>query len=66
LRRQLIRFTPAMIGGTALLLAASQVDGSAQTLMWGLALLADYGGTFLGARRVGDCALPVSSRSGTA
>jgi low temperature requirement protein LtrA len=48
LRRQLIKFTPPMIGGTALLLAASQFDGSTQTALWALALLADYGGTFLG------------------
>jgi len=48
LRRQLIRFTPPMIGGTALLLAASQYQGTTQTLLWALALLADYGGTFLG------------------
>jgi low temperature requirement protein LtrA len=48
LRRQLIRFTPAMLGGTTLLLVASQLGGPAQTLVWGAALGADYGGTMLG------------------
>ena len=47
LRRQVIRFAPSMIGGTALLLVASALDGPAQTAMWALALLADYGGTML-------------------
>jgi low temperature requirement protein LtrA len=47
LRRQLLRFTPSMLGGTALLLAASQFRGGVQTGLWALALLADYGGTFL-------------------
>ena len=51
LRRQLIRFAPSMVGGTALLLAASQYQGSAQTVLWALALLADYGGTYLGGAR---------------
>jgi low temperature requirement protein LtrA len=48
LRRQLVRFAPSMIGGTALLLVASALEGPAQTAMWGAALLADYGGTLLG------------------
>ncbi|MGH3329265.1 MAG: low temperature requirement protein A [Streptomycetales bacterium] len=48
LRRQLVRFTPSVVGGTALLLVASQFHAAAQTLLWALALLADYGGTFLG------------------
>ncbi|MGH8910392.1 MAG: low temperature requirement protein A [Egibacteraceae bacterium] len=48
LRRQLVRFTPSLLGGVALLLAASQLDGAAQTAMWGAAVLADYGGTMLG------------------
>jgi low temperature requirement protein LtrA len=48
LRRQLIRFAPAMLSGTALLLVASTLDGPAQTAMWAAALLADYGGTLLG------------------
>ena len=48
LRRQLIRFAPSMIGGTALLVVASQYTGTIQTLLWALALLADYGGTYLG------------------
>lgn len=48
LRRQLLLFTPSMIGGTALLLVASQFTGPTQTGLWALALLADYGGTYLG------------------
>jgi low temperature requirement protein LtrA len=42
-----VRFTPSVIGGTALLLVASQLEGSAQTGLWGVALLVDYGGTLL-------------------
>jgi low temperature requirement protein LtrA len=48
LRRQLVRFTPSVLGATALLLGASLVEGRAQTLLWALALLVDYGGTYLG------------------
>jgi len=51
LRRQLIRFAPSMIGGTALLVAASQYTGTIQTVLWALALLADYGGIYLGGSR---------------
>jgi low temperature requirement protein LtrA len=51
LRRQLVRFTPSMVGGTSLLLVASQLHDRAQTAMWGAALLADYGGTLLGGAR---------------
>jgi low temperature requirement protein LtrA len=47
LRRQLVRFAPSMIGGTALLLIASQYTGTVQTVLWAAALLADYGGTYL-------------------
>lgn len=47
LRSQLIRWTPSVIGGTALLLIASRYSGAVQTALWGLALLADYGGTLL-------------------
>jgi low temperature requirement protein LtrA len=48
LRRQLIHFVPSLIGGTALLLVASQLQGRAQTIAWGAALVADYLGTILG------------------
>jgi low temperature requirement protein LtrA len=48
LREQLIRFAPSVLGGTALLLVASQFTGVMQTGLWVLALLADYGGTFVG------------------
>jgi low temperature requirement protein LtrA len=47
LRHTLLRFAPSMLAGTALLLVASQLHGSDQTLLWGLALAADYGGTYL-------------------
>ncbi|MGQ0847987.1 MAG: low temperature requirement protein A [Actinomycetota bacterium] len=48
LRRQVRRFTPSMVGGTLLLLVASRFSGGTQTLLWALALLADYGGTWIG------------------
>ncbi len=41
LRRQLIKFTPSVIGGTTLLLIASQFTGAVQTTLWTAALLAD-------------------------
>lgn len=47
LRRTLARFTPSMLGGTALLLVASQFHGWTQTALWAGALAADYGGTYL-------------------
>jgi low temperature requirement protein LtrA len=47
LRRQLVRFTPSVIGGTVLLLVASGLEGRPQTLVWVAALVADYGGTLL-------------------
>jgi low temperature requirement protein LtrA len=47
LRRQVLRFTPTMIGGTALLLVASQTSGNTQTLLWFAAVAADYGGTLI-------------------
>jgi low temperature requirement protein LtrA len=47
LRRQVLKFTPSVLGGTALLLVASQLEGPAQTATWAAALLADYGGTML-------------------
>ncbi|GAA1641553.1 low temperature requirement protein A [Kribbella alba] len=47
LRRTLLRFAPSMLAGTALLLVASQFHGTTQTLLWALALAADYGGTYL-------------------
>lgn len=51
LRRQLGRFAPTMIGGTALLLLAANTSGTAQLLLWAAAVVADYGGTLvIGAR----------------
>jgi low temperature requirement protein LtrA len=48
LRGQVLRFLPSMLGGTALLLVASQTSGVTQTLLWLAALLFDYFGTYLG------------------
>lgn len=51
LRGQLLRFTPAMLGGTALLLAAAATDGAARTWLWVAALVVDYAGTYFGGAR---------------
>ena len=48
LRRQLWRFAPSVFGSTAVLLVASQLEGTAQTLTWAGALIVDYVGTMLG------------------
>ncbi len=48
LRRQLARFTPAVVGSTALLLVAARFEGWPQTGLWVLALAVDYVGTALG------------------
>jgi low temperature requirement protein LtrA len=47
LRRQLIRFAPSVIGSTALLLVASQLEGSVQTWVWFAVIVVDLGGTIL-------------------
>jgi len=47
LRRQVGRFAPTMVGGTALLLLAADTSGDAQLLLWVGAVAADYGGTLL-------------------
>jgi low temperature requirement protein LtrA len=47
LRRQILRFVPSVLLGTGLLLAASLVDGPAQSALWVAALLGDYVGTYL-------------------
>jgi low temperature requirement protein LtrA len=47
LRHQLRRWTPSVVTGTVLLLAASQTSGVAQTLLWAAALTGDYLGTLL-------------------
>jgi low temperature requirement protein LtrA len=51
LRGQLLRFTPAMLGGTALLLAAAGTDGTTRTWLWLAALAVDYAGTYFGGAR---------------
>jgi low temperature requirement protein LtrA len=48
LRRQVWRFSPSVFGSTAVLLVASQLEGTAQTLTWVAALVVDYVGTILG------------------
>jgi low temperature requirement protein LtrA len=48
LRGQLLRFAPSVLGSTALLLVASQLDGRAQTLAWVAVVVVDYVGTILG------------------
>jgi low temperature requirement protein LtrA len=48
LRRQLLRFLPSLLASTALLLVASQLEGTAQTLVWVAVVVADYLGTILG------------------
>jgi low temperature requirement protein LtrA len=51
LRRQVGRFAVTMVGGTVLLLFAANTSGTAQLLLWGAAVVADYGGTLvIGAR----------------
>ncbi len=47
LRGQLLRFAPSVLGSTALLLVASQLDGRAQTLTWLAVVIVDYAGTIL-------------------
>ncbi len=44
LRRQLLRFAPSVLGSTALLLVASQLDGPAQTWAWVAVVAVDYVG----------------------
>jgi low temperature requirement protein LtrA len=48
LRRQVLRFAPAVIGGTGMLLIAAQFHGWVQTALWAGALVVDYVGTALG------------------
>ncbi len=48
LRSQLLRFMPSVLGSTALLLVASQLEGSAQTFTWVAVVAVDYVGTILG------------------
>jgi low temperature requirement protein LtrA len=48
LRAQLLRFMPSVFGSTAVLLVASQLSGTAQTLTWVGALIVDYVGVILG------------------
>jgi low temperature requirement protein LtrA len=47
LRAQLLLFMPSLFGSTAILLIASQLEGTAQTLAWVGAILVDYVGVIL-------------------
>ncbi|GAA4444602.1 low temperature requirement protein A [Actinokineospora soli] len=47
LHRQLVKWVPSVLLGTALLLVAGQTSGTTQTLLWAAAVLADYGGTLV-------------------
>jgi low temperature requirement protein LtrA len=48
LRGQLLRFAPSVFGSTAVLLVASQLSGTSQTLAWVGVLIVDYVGVILG------------------
>jgi low temperature requirement protein LtrA len=48
LRGQLTRFAPSVAGSSVVLVVASQAEGDTQTALWGLAIVADYVGTWLG------------------
>ena len=48
LRTQLLKFAPVVFASTALLLVASQLEGTAQTLTWVAVVVVDYVGTILG------------------
>jgi low temperature requirement protein LtrA len=48
LRGQLLLFMPSLFGSTAILLVASQLEGTARTLAWVGAILVDYVGVILG------------------
>ena len=47
LRAQLLLFMPSLFGSTAILLVASQLEGTTQTLAWVGAILVDYVGVML-------------------
>lgn len=51
MRRQLARFAPAVLSGTALLFVAAFAEGATQTALWGAALAADYVGVAVGGAR---------------
>ena len=46
--RPAARFAPSVAGSSVVLVIASQTEGHTQTALWGLALVADYVGTWLG------------------
>jgi low temperature requirement protein LtrA len=48
LRRQVMRFAPSVLVATTILLFAAGTTGTTQTMLWAVALAADYIGTLLG------------------
>jgi low temperature requirement protein LtrA len=48
LRRQVMRFAPSVLVATTILLIAAGTTGPTQTMLWAVALAADYIGTLLG------------------
>ncbi len=48
LRRQVVRFAPSVLLATLILLVAAGTTGPTQTVLWAVALAADYVGTWLG------------------
>jgi low temperature requirement protein LtrA len=48
LRRQVMRFAPSVLVATTILLIAAGTTGTTQTMLWAVALAADYIGTLLG------------------
>ena len=65
LRRQLLRFAPAMLGATLLLLVAAGTDGRTQTLLWAAALVVDYSAPCWAARTAGGSGHLATSPNGT-
>jgi low temperature requirement protein LtrA len=51
MRRQLIRFAPAVLTGTALMFSAAAVHGAPQTWLWVGAVAADFAGLAIGGSR---------------
>lgn len=48
LRHQLWRFAPTVAGSSIVLVIASQTEGETQTILWVVAIVADYVGTWVG------------------
>lgn len=48
MRAQLVRFTPSVVTGAALMFVAAGIDGAIQTLLWAIALCVAYVGMAIG------------------